>query len=261
MSLLSENTRRWKTATYKPEGMALARKFARRALAKKDRYIALVAEIKRRHNLDVPWWVVPLIHERECLGGVDNWTCNIAQGWKFNQKSKHKPYNGPFTSWTEAAIQALVGEHPYAARNTNWSGGGVMTINEQYNGTGYARKGLPSPYIWAWSNHYKKGKYIADNKYDPEKVDTQLGVAIALKAMMELDPTIRLGESLPKQDVTPRTEEAAVSTGFFSSVLAFINTNPWWTFTWWDITGIVLGTAVVTGIAVHYIVKWKKGRV
>lgn len=267
MSLLSENTRRWKAATFKPQGMTLARKFAQRAMRYKDRYIALVTEIERRHHLIVPWWVVPLIHERECgctgpknarKCGVDNWSCNIGQGKPFNVKSNIKPYNGPFTSWTEAAIAALVKEAPFAAKNTNWSAGGVMTINEAYNGLGYARMGRPSPYIWAWTNQYVSGKYIADGKYDPKHVDTQLGVAIALKALMELDPTIQLDGDLPKQDIEPRKTETAVAGGFFATVLAFINSNPWFVLTWWDIAGIVTATAILTGIAIYYIVKRKK---
>lgn len=270
MSLLNSNTRRWKIAKFKPQGMVLARKFARRALRYKDRYIALVTEIERRYGFVMPWWVVPLIHERECgcVGpknarkcGVDNWTCSIGQGSPFRVKSKIKPYTGPFPSWTEAAIDSLVKQHPYAAKNTNWSGGGTLTINEMYNGTGYARKGLPSPYIWAWTNQYVKGKYVRDGKYDKNHVDTQLGVAIALKALMELDPTITLDGDLPKQDKTPRKAETTVTLGFFGTILAFINSNPWFVFTWWDIAGIMLGTTIVTGVVIYYIMKWKRGSV
>ncbi len=54
---------------------------------------------------------------------------------------------------------------------------------EQYNGLGYASKGLPSPYIWAGTDQYTKGKYVADHVYDPNAVDQQLGCAGLLKFM------------------------------------------------------------------------------
>lgn len=259
MSLLSENTRRWNSMVVKPQFAAAGRKFAARALRHKDAYVALSEAIKTLYNKHVPWWFIPLVHERECVGGVDNWTCNIAQGWAFNQKSKNKPYNGPFSSWRVAAIQALVNEAPHAASNTNWSGGGLLTIGEQYNGLGYANKGRPSPYVWSGTNQYVKGKYVADGKYDPNAVDSQLGMAVALKMLMEADPTITLDGDLPKQDSEGRTSEATVTTGFFVTVLAFINTNPWFVFTWWDISFILAGTLFVTAIIVNHIIQKKKG--
>ena len=48
---------------------------------------------------------------------------------------------------------------------------------ERYNGMGYRKKGVPSPYIWAGTDQYSGGKYVADGKYDPNHVDQQLGVA------------------------------------------------------------------------------------
>jgi len=261
MALLAENTRRWKTMVVKPEARRQALHFAARALVYKDKYVDLVAQIKRIYNLDIPWWFVPLVHERECTRGVDNWSCNIAQGTPFSQHSRIKPYNGPFSSWRVAAIQALVNEAPKAARNTNWSGGGTMTIGEQYNGLGYARMGKPSPYIWSGTQHYVSGKYVRDGKYSAKCVDTQLGMAVALKALMELDPTIQLDGDLPAQDKTARKSETAVGTGIFASILAFINTNPWFTFTWLDITGILVGTSILVGVIVYQIIKHKRSAV
>ena len=76
---------------------------------------------------------------------------------------------------------------PYAARNKDWSIGGALTELEQYNGLGYASRGVPSPYLWAGTNQYKSGKYVRDGVYDPHAVDSQPGCAGLLLAMMELD--------------------------------------------------------------------------
>ena len=262
MSLLSDNTRRWREAKYKPSQMPRARAFAERALRHKDRYQALVARIHQEYGLRMPWWAVPLIHERECRGGVDNWKCSIGQGWAYNEKSKNKPYTGPFSSWEDAAMDSLVKQHPYAAKWGNWSGGGAMTIMEQYNGLGYARKGLPSPYIWAQSDQYSRGKYVADGKYDPLFVDPQLGVAISLKAMMELDPTIRLDNDLAKQEEQPKKAEAATAVSLQAMVLAWINEmSPYYTFTWLDIAGFILGAVAVAGVAIYFINRWKRTQI
>lgn len=50
---------------------------------------------------------------------------------------------------------------------------------------GYANKGLPSPYVWAGTSNYEKGKYVADGKFDPNYVDQQLGVAVMLRTLLE----------------------------------------------------------------------------
>ena len=136
----------------------------------------------------VPWAVIAVIHERECS---QDWTGSLAQGDPWNRASVHVPAGrGPFRSWEEAAIDALVNCSPFAARNKDWSIGGTLTLLERYNGLGYASRGRPSPYIWSGTDQYISGKYIRDGVYDPNAVDSQLGCVGLLMAMMALDPTI-----------------------------------------------------------------------
>ncbi len=63
---------------------------------------------------------------------------------------------------------------------------------EMYNGPGYAKRGLPSPYIWAGTNQYAKGKYIADGHFDPNAVDHQLGCAGLIARMALIDKSAAL---------------------------------------------------------------------
>jgi lysozyme family protein len=129
----------------------------------------------------VPWWFVAVVHQREAS---QSWTAQLGQGDPLNKKSTHVPKGrGPFKTWEDGAVDALVNCAPYAAKNKDWSIGGALAKLEEYNGLGYATKGLPSPYLWAGTDQYVKGKYIADNKYDPEAVDQQLGCAGLLKFM------------------------------------------------------------------------------
>src|SRR6185437_7621190 len=100
----------------------------------------------------VPWFVIAVIHERECS---QNFKLGLGQGDPWNAKSVHVPKGrGPFASWEDAAYDALVNCAPYAARWTDWSIGGILTLLEQYNGLGYAMRSVPSPYIWAGTSIY-----------------------------------------------------------------------------------------------------------
>lgn len=261
MSLLAENTRRWNNMHSKPSFVGQAKKFAERAIKHKAEYEAIAADIKAQYALHVPWWFIPLVHERECVGGVDNWNCNIAQGSRYNQKSRIIPRNGPFPSFRAAAIAALVKEAPKAATNTNWSGGGAVTIAERYNGLGYAKRGLPSPYIWSGTDQYRRGKYVRDGKYDANVVDTQVGVAVSLRALMDLDSTIQLDGDLPKQAETDRTKEIVHTTAGSGGIAeaahqGFINGVD----DWMIYAGIAVAL-VALGFWVYRIYKKKKGEV
>lgn len=136
----------------------------------------------------VPWAVIAVAHEREC---DQDWHGSLAQGDPWNQVSRHVPAGrGPFKSWIEAAVDALVNCAPHAARNTDWTIGGALEKLEEYNGLGYAARGIASPYIWSGTDQYHGGKYVRDGVFDPHAFDQQLGCAGLLKAMQEIDPSI-----------------------------------------------------------------------
>ncbi|WP_316213682.1 hypothetical protein, partial [Bradyrhizobium sp. SZCCHNR3025] len=177
-ALTAANAKRWASAK-------LTRDFgyaAKRLVAAKSHYQAV------EKATSVPWFVIAVIHERE---SSQSWLGSLAQGDPWNKVSIHVPAGrGPFKNWEAAAIDALVNCPPHAARWGDWSAGGALTLLEQYNGLGYANKGVPSPYVWSGTNQYVSGKYIRDGIYAPNVVDQQLGCAGLLKAMMAIDPTI-----------------------------------------------------------------------
>lgn len=137
----------------------------------------------------VPWFVVAVIHEREC---GQNFNLSIAQGDPWNDVSRHVPRGiGPFKSFNDAAIFALTRCAPFAAKWTDWSAGGTLTLLELYNGTGYeVYHHEASPYDWGATDIEQEGKYVADGKWSPMVWDTQIGCAAMLKAMMALDASI-----------------------------------------------------------------------
>lgn len=131
----------------------------------------------------VPWTVIAVIHERE---SSQSWRANLAQGDPWNTVSVHVPRNrGPFNSWEDAAVDALTHCAPFAASWKDWSIGGLLTLLEQYNGLGYAMRDRPSPYLWAGTDQYHSGKFVADDHFDPDAIDHQLGCAGLLQALGE----------------------------------------------------------------------------
>src|SRR6266481_204610 len=167
VALKAANAKRWANARLTRNFSSVAKHLV--ATDAKARYRSVEAKT------GIPWAVIAVIHERE---SSQDWTGSLAQGDPWNRVSVHVPAGrGPFKSWEEEAIDALVNCSPRAAYNKDWSIGGTLTKLEEYNGLGYASRGRPSPYVWSGTDQYVCGKYIRDGVYDPDTVDSQLGCA------------------------------------------------------------------------------------
>lgn len=187
------------------------------AVARLSSPSAMVQYADVEHETGVPRNVIAVIHERE---SSQRWDRSLAQGDPWNQVSTHVPRGrGPFKSWKEAAIDALKNCAPFAARWTDWSPGGTLTLLEQYNGLGYAARGLPSPYIWASTNQYISGKFVADGVFDPGTVDQQIGCAALLK---KIPSVISIPVPPPLQPSVQPQQKAKVPSNFVQTVLEFI---------------------------------------
>lgn len=180
--LKSANQARWNVCKVYPALLHTLDTVAGRLVAAKHRYQAV------EEKTGVPWAVIAVIHERE---SSQSWQASLAQGDPWNRVSVHVPKGrGPFGSWEEAAIDALVVCPPHAAKWHDWTTAGALTLLEQYNGVGYFLHGMPSPYIWASTDQYRSGKYVSDGHFDPNAVDHQMGCAALLMRMAVLDPSI-----------------------------------------------------------------------
>jgi lysozyme family protein len=155
----------------------------------------------------VPWWFTAIVSERE-YGGPPHWNKQLGQGDDLHQISRHVPRGmGPyldhpgdrtpgFDAWTRCCVDVLANSPPFAARRTDWSIGGALVSWILYNGTGYEDfHHEASPYDWGATTIEQWGKYVADGRFDPHVWDTQIGCAAMLKAMMMIDPTIKVDES------------------------------------------------------------------
>lgn len=133
----------------------------------------------------VPWFVVGAIHNME---SDMSFTRHLHNGDPLTARTTHvsagRPVAGnpPFT-WEESAVDAL--KLRGIDRIGDWSIPHMLLVVEGYNGYGYARKGINSPYLWAGSNQYGTapniGKYVEDGKFDPTAVSNQIGAAVILR--------------------------------------------------------------------------------
>jgi lysozyme family protein len=188
-ALKRANAARWTQArlTRGPEFKPVAA----RLVSRKARYQAISAKT------GVPWFVIAVIHEREA-GADPGFGSNIANGQPWSKVTTIVPEGrGPFQSFEDAAYDALVNCAPYAGKWKDWSAGGTLTLLEQYNGLGYANRGLPSPYIWSGTDQYAKGKYVRDGVFDANAIDKQLGCAGLLLAMQTLDASVSFTGAVP----------------------------------------------------------------
>jgi lysozyme family protein len=209
----------WQGMTIHPSKVPVIDRIARKLIASKPRYRS-VAE-----QTGVPWAAIALIHQMECGG---DWRLSLAQGDPWNKVSTHVPKGrGPFDSWEAAAIDALSIDGTDRVRS--WNIERLCYELEKYNGFGSRRKGIHTPYLWSASNHYGRGKYVADHVWDGNAVSGQVGAMPLLARMMALDPSIDVAPAsakppevapAPTPASPPPTKPMVRSKTFWATVMA-----------------------------------------
>lgn len=135
----------------------------------------------------IPWYFIACVHYLECsfsfkkhLHNGDPLTGYTVQVPAGRPKVGHPP---PFT-FNESAVDAL--KFMGFDKVRSWILPFILRKLEAYNGFGYFKyQKINSPYLWSFSNHYTKGKYVKDGKFDKEAVSQQTGSAVILKRMEE----------------------------------------------------------------------------
>lgn len=128
----------------------------------------------------VPWYVIGVINELESTSRFDT---HLHNGDPLTDRTQHVPAgrpphgNPPFT-WEESAIDAL--QMLSYDKFSDWRLSRVLHRLEAYNGWGTRRRMVFTPYLWSGSQHYVKGKYGEDGKWDPNLVSKQIGCAVIL---------------------------------------------------------------------------------
>jgi lysozyme family protein len=177
--LRKEYARCYSKCTPRTECRATVDYYVRRLRAGQQNYELVQAA------LGVPWAFVGVIHAMEC--GF-NFSCHLHNGDPLTARTTHvprgRPVEGspPFT-WQQSAVDALQLRKLDAV--TDWSVPHQLFLLEGYNGFGYRRHGVPTPYLWSFSNLYSQGKFTQDGKFDPAAVSRQCGAALMLKEVLK----------------------------------------------------------------------------
>ncbi|RAI34510.1 hypothetical protein CH340_08770, partial [Rhodoplanes serenus] len=173
----------WSSASIKSDRRAAAEKVARRIVANRARYETV------QRITGVPWFWIGAIHDRESGGDFRGVLHNGERIIGSGRKTKLVPKGrGPFSSWEEAAIDALWLKS--LQKITDWSIARQLYEAERFNGFGYVSRGVNSPYVWGATNHQQRGKYVRDGVWSVTAWDTQLGVAAVLRALVDVSPDV-----------------------------------------------------------------------
>jgi lysozyme family protein len=202
-ALRDEYVAMYNSMTIRPERLAAVDSRVRRITANEARYRSVA------DPAGVPWYVVGIIHSLE--GG--GFGAHLHNGDPLTARTTHVPVGRPLTgnppfTWEESARDAIAMRGWNAS--TDWSLPGVLYQLEKYNGFGYRPIGIASPYLWSFSNHYTRGKFASDNRFDPNLVSQQAGAATILRRMMDLDAS---GVGTQTKTLWPYVVSAAVLIG------------------------------------------------
>jgi lysozyme family protein len=173
------NHKRWLSCKVTPARLTETTKEAKWIVANRSSYEAV------ERLTGVPWWFIGCLHLREAGMSANAFHTYLGNGEPLNRVTRLVPAGrGPFLTWTDGAVDAM--HLSGFDKVTDWSIEHALYLAEDYNGFGYAWKGLPSPYVWGATNLQKPGKYVADGKFDASVTDSQIGVAALLQIISAL---------------------------------------------------------------------------
>jgi lysozyme family protein len=140
-------------------------------------------DVGRRTN--TPPELVAALHWRESTGDFGTY---LHQGDPLGRPPRNVPRDIPtFHDWESAAVHAMQRfdgtRQTLGVDGTTTDLARLSAFAEMYNGLGYRARGAPSPYVYAGTDRYDRGKFVADHRYDPQHVDRQLGVAAMIDAL------------------------------------------------------------------------------
>ncbi|MBY3198220.1 hypothetical protein [Rhizobium laguerreae] len=128
----------------------------------------------------VPWYFIGIVH---ALEASFNFRGHLHNGDPLDRRTRQVPSGrpriwNPPSNWESSAIDALRD----VGNNSDWSIPRMLYLLEGYNGYGYQYRRLKSPYLWSFSNHFSKGKFVRDGVFDPSAGSKQCGAGVMLKA-------------------------------------------------------------------------------
>lgn len=176
-----------------------------------DAAVALISRGAARYQglesiTGVPWFFTGLVHYMEASC---NFSKHLHNGDPLTSRTRNVPAGRPVFNPGHSNIppsmtnpysfeESVIDAYQFMQQNNkvwksiaanDWSLEAMMYRLEAYNGFGYRHLAVPinSPYLWSFSNHYIKGKYVKDGPhgYDPNAVSKQAGTAVIMYSVMK----------------------------------------------------------------------------
>lgn len=202
-ALTAEYQNLFDACTTQPQHQAAVARLAKPLIEQQPRYAA-VAQLTH-----IPWAIIAVIH---ALESSQRFNRHLHNGDPLHSRTvnvpAHRPLTKPPFTWEASAIDAL--HYSGLAKWHDWSIAGTLFKLETYNGLGYRRYHplVLSPYLWSFSQHYQRGKYAADGRFDTNLVSQQCGAAVLLKqldafALIQPTPATQTGTQPPPVTRTP----------------------------------------------------------
>lgn len=173
---------RWHKAKLKPSWEISLNKAVMLYLQTQERY----EKVARLRHDGVPGPVIFALHYRE---SSNSFKCHLHEGSSLLHRTRYVPRgrlpapDEPPYEWEHSAEDAIYVcdklQGPWT--DVPWS----LDKIERYNGWGYRKLGVPSPYLWSGTDIYTAGKYVSDGHYSSAAIDQQLGCVAILKRMQE----------------------------------------------------------------------------
>jgi lysozyme family protein len=156
-----------------------------------DWHLDLIRKARSRYETveaqtGVPWYFIAVTHGLEASF---NFRAHLHNGdFPLTARTRQVPAGRPTkwlppSDWESSANDALrlLG---YTGQK-DWSLERTLYRLEAYNGLGYRGLGVPTPYLWSFSNHYERGKFVADGKFSQTAKSQQCGAAVMLKLLAD----------------------------------------------------------------------------
>jgi lysozyme family protein len=131
-----------------------------------------------------PWYFVAITHAMEAAFSFQS---HLHNGDSLHARTRHIPRGRPKTGsppfrWEDSAVDAL--DYDGFVDAEDWTLERTLYRWESYNGFRSRQNGINTPYLWSFSNHYSRGKFVADNVWDPTAISKQCGAAVMLKELV-----------------------------------------------------------------------------